>query len=271
MRQRSEMMHLKNDKKRRLDPLPPIFITVAVLLVVIELWQPTLSSDAVLDGMLHGIISRALGSAAFALLISRLGWHIFGAPRDLGAIVSLLPALLVVLNNFPVIGLASGAAKLECTPYYVFIYAVSSFLIGLFEELAFRGVFYMLLLAPRRADTRSVFWVSAISSALFGAIHLVNLFAGAGVGATVLQVGYSFLIGGMCSIALLVSGSVWVPVVLHALFDFGGYLVPTLGSGTVWDAVTVAVTAILGVAVTVYMIVLLIRRGKPCADRLFDQ
>ncbi len=260
----------RDDKKRRPDLLLPIFITVAVLLVVLEIFPPTLSRDPVLDSMLRGIITRALGSAVFAMLAVRLGWHIWGVPRGGRQVISLLPALLVVLNNFPVIGLVSGAAKLECPPHYIVIYALSSLLIGIFEEIAFRGVFYMLLLSSRRDNARSVFGVSALSSALFGAIHLVNLFSGAGVVATFLQVGYSFLIGGMCSIALLVSGSVWVPVMLHALFDFGGYLIPTLGSGTVWDAVTVTVTVILGVAVTVYMIVLLIRCGKPCADRLFD-
>lgn len=257
-------------KKSRVDLLPPIFIAVAAVLALIEIHPPTLSDDPVLDGMLRGIITRALGSAIFALLAVRLGRHILGVP-SWRALILLLPAFLVVINNFPIIGLISGTAGLDSPPHYILIYALSSILVGLFEELAFRGVFYMLLLEPRRDTSRSVFWVSALSSALFGAIHLVNLFAGAGVGTTILQVGYSFLIGGMCSIALLVSGSIWVPVVLHALFDFGGYLVPTLGYGVVWDTATVILTAVLGVAVTIHMILLLIHRGKDCADRLFAE
>ena len=73
----------------------------------------------------------------------------------------------------------------------------------------------------------------------------------------------------MCSIVLIVTGSIWIPVILHALFDFGGYLIPTLGDGIVWDAATVAVTAVLGVAAAVYMTVLLLRVKPQSLDRLF--
>ena len=73
----------------------------------------------------------------------------------------------------------------------------------------------------------------------------------------------------MCSIALLVTGSIWVPILLHALYDFGGYLIPTLGEGIVWDAATVAVTAVLGTAVAVWMTVLLLHVTPQTAGRLF--
>ena len=135
--------------------------------------------------------------------------------------------------------------------------------------MAFRGVFYLLILSTRRDSTKKIFFVTLASSAVFGAVHLFNLFAGAGVGATILQVGYSFLIGGMCSIALLVTGSIWAPILLHALYDFGGYLIPTLGEGIVWDAATVAVTAVLGTAVAVWMTVLLLHVTPQTAGRLF--
>ena len=54
-----------------------------------------------------------------------------------------------------------------------------------------------------------------IDAALFGLWHLTNLLVGADVGATLLQVGYSFLIGGMLSAVLLKTGNIWTGVFRH--------------------------------------------------------
>jgi uncharacterized BrkB/YihY/UPF0761 family membrane protein len=77
---------------------------------------------------------------------------------------------------------------------------------------------------------------------------------GASVGATLLQVGYSFLVGAMCAVVLLLCGSVLPCILLHAVYDFGGLLIPTLGSGRIWNAPTVVLTAALSVAVTLYFL-----------------
>ena len=215
------------------------------------------------------MITRALGGGLFIALTARLGWRIWGLPVSLRVFAAVIPAFAVVINNFPIIGLARGAAYVTAPAWEVSLFALSCLLIGVFEEFAFRGVFYMLLLSTRRDSVKKIFWVTVASSAAFGAVHLFNLLAGAGIGPTLLQVGYSFLIGGMCSIVLIVTGSIWIPVILHALFDFGGYLIPTLGDGIVWDAATVAVTAVLGVAAAVYMTVLLLRVKPQSLDRLF--
>ena len=96
-----------------------------------------------------------------------------------------------------------------------------------------------------------------ISSALFGLIHLANLLEGAGVVETLMQVGYSFLIGGMCSIVLLKTRNILPCILLHTIFDFCGSLIPTLGSGEIWNPPTILFTAVLAVAVSVWMIYLL--------------
>jgi hypothetical protein len=43
------------------------------------------------------------------------------------------------------------------------------------------------------------------------------------------------------------------------MYNFGGTLVPTFGSGTVWDPVTVTVTAVLGITVLLYFLHILSR------------
>ena len=70
----------------------------------------------------------------------------------------------------------------------------------------------------------------------------------------ILQIGYSFLIGAMCSVVLLKTRNIWLCVLLHAVYDFSGTLVPTLGAGTWWDTPTVIFTVILAVATTVYLV-----------------
>lgn len=259
----------QSEKKRRPDPLGAVFCVVVAALVWLEFFPPQLAADETVNSLLLGVITRALGGGLFIALTARLGWRIWGLPVSLRVFAAVIPAFAVVINNFPIIGLARGAAYVTVPAWEVSLFALSCLLIGVFEEFAFRGVFYMLLLSTRRDSVKKIFWVTVASSAAFGAVHLFNLLAGAGIGPTLLQVGYSFLIGGMCSIVLIVTGSIWIPVILHALFDFGGYLIPTLGDGIVWDAATVAVTAVLGVAAAVYMTVLLLRVKPQSLDRLF--
>ena len=108
-----------------------------------------------------------------------------------------------------------------------------------------------------------------LSSAVFAVVHLVNLFMGAGLGATVLQIGYSFLIGGMCSVVLMKTGSIWHCVLLHAVYNFCGGVVPTLGGGDWWDTPTVILTVVLSVLVTAYVVVMLFRMDPRETDKLY--
>ena len=105
-----------------------------------------------------------------------------------------------------------------------------------------------------------------VSSAVFGLVHLVNLLEGAGIGPTVLQVGYSFLIGGMCAIVLLKTGNLIYCVLLHGIYDLGGGLIPTLGRGALWDTPTVILTAVLAVIVTAWLFFVLLRIEPKEAD-----
>ena len=115
---------------------------------------------------------------------------------------------------------------------------------GLFEECAFRGLLFPLLLSAfekrdvRRADVLAIL----ASSAIFGLFHLVNLFAGAGIGPTLLQVGYTFLVGCMFAALTLFTRSVLPAVLIHALYDVGGTAVSLgVADGPQWNAPSVAI------------------------------
>lgn len=220
------------------------------------------------DGTDHAglTVTRACGSVAFVGIILYLGYRPRLAVTPFRAAAVIIPALAVAVNNLPIIPLITGEAVITGNARDMALFAVECLFIGLFEESAFRGVL-LLTVTERYGGTRRGLFLSAlVTSAVFGASHLFNLLGGAGVGATLLQVSYSFLIGGMCSLVLLLTGSLSACVVIHAVYDFSGYLVPRLGEGRIWTPAEVALTAVVGVAVLAYFL-LAARRLDPEAVR----
>lgn len=239
----------------------------AVLFVVYTVVDPKLSADDTTQNLLRSTLSRVLGSAVFLFVLLYQRNRLFAKPTA-ACLPAFLPALAVVVNNFPILSAAGGDAYLT-RPELVPLFALDAWMIGVFEEIAFRGVLFPLLLENRRGTTRQIFRTTVAVSAVFGLVHLVNLIEGAGIGPTLLQVGYSFLIGGMCSIVLLKSGNLLLCILLHAVYDFCGGLYPALGAGSWWDTPTVIWTAVLGTAVFVWMMRILMHIKPEEADRLY--
>lgn len=250
-----------------------IILIPSIALVILETMPIKYSSDEVLNSLIQVIVTRGVGSLVFIPLAIYTGYNVFGLTRRSRGKVLLctLVPLAVVVNNLPIIGLLTGAAYITEPSWYIPIFALEAFMIGLFEEFAFRGVLLPYVLESRRSTTKSIFVATVISSAAFGAVHLFNLFAGAGIGGVILQVGYSFLIGGMCAIVLLYTRCIWICVILHAIYDFCGYLVPTLGEGIIWDAATVTITAILGVFALIFMVIWLSKITPGRVEELYKK
>ncbi len=229
--------------------------------------DPVYSADEKTQILMKTVVTRGLGSIIFMALTLFLGFRIFHKPSR-GWWMAFLPSLAVVINNLPLIALADGSAFVERTELLP-LFLLECLLIGLFEETAFRGRPFLAILEKRRGTTKQIFMTSLISSALFGLVHLANLLEGAGLGATLLQVGYSFLIGGMCTIVLLKTGNLLFCILLHAIFDVGGGLLYTVGGGEQWNTPTVVITAVLVVFVTVWMIRLLLRVHPEETDKFY--
>ncbi len=92
--------------------------------------------------------------------------------------------------------------------------------VGVFEELLTRGV---LLVGLRRRLPEFGVWIA--SCVLFGLLHLLNILAGAAVGATLLQVGFAASFGSTLYLARRLTGNLLLPVLLHAFWDFGSIAV----------------------------------------------
>lgn len=245
----------------------------SLVLVVLETVGITYSSDPTINSLLRVILTRFVGCFVFIPLAIYMKYNVFALAKEKRGkylIYTLVP-LAVVINNFPFIGVLSGNAYITSPTWHVAVFALESLMIGLFEEFAFRGVLLPFVLENRCSSRKSIFWATVISSAAFGGIHIFNLFAGAGIGGVILQVGYSFLIGGMCAIVLLYTRCIWICVLLHAIYDFGGFLIPTLGEGIIWDHTTVTITAILGVFALIFMLIWLSRITPDVVKRLYPE
>lgn len=233
----------------------PVLLISAGILLVMEILRPEFTADPLKNEMLLTVFTRTAGGILFFFLIRENDIRIFGRTSDRRALFCLLPASAAAVNNFPILGLLTGAAQVTASD--LFLLAAQSLAVGFFEEMTFRGFLFPLVLEKHRGQT--VFLPTVLSSAVFAAVHLLNLFSGMSPAAVLLQTGYSFLIGGMCAVVLLKTHSIRFCILLHAVYNFGGTLVPTFGSGVVWDPVTITVTAVLGIAVLLYFLRILYR------------
>ena len=262
----------KTKKLYRVAALVVIAIA-AVILAVFEIGKPVLTEDTLLNGFYTMTVTRMAGAAVFFVLIGYQGYRVLNPIRKpfWRSLLVTLPAFAVVINNLPILPLLNGTAHLTHSGEYLVWYVAECVSIGLFEEAAFRGILLLMICEKKRASSKDLFWSIVKASAVFGAIHLVNLLINASFGGVIQQIGYSFLIGAMCSVVLYKTANLWLCVLLHAVYDFCGGLVPALGEGIIWDTPTIVITVILAVAVTIYMVVLLFRIKPEELDRIYDK
>ena len=252
--------------------LPLVAILVASpLLLWLEYGKP-MTDDPVLLPLMRMSLSRLAAAGVFFVILLVQDYRVLNpwrAPFGRSLLLTL-PAFAVVINNMPILSMIWGDAYIiHGAPVYWIWFALESLAIGLFEEITFRGVILLRFAESRRSTHKGLLWSILLSSAVFGAMHAINLLAGASPVAVLMQVGYSFLIGAMCAVVLFKTANLFLCVVLHAVYDFCGMLLPTLGGGHWWDTPTVVFTAILAVAVTAYMVVLFARMNPRETDRLY--
>ncbi len=229
-------------------------------LLVLEIFQKSIFTSPTYGQNLYVLSSRALGGMACVLFILAFSSKSIIFPRlGIKTFLLFLPCMAVAVNNFPFITFFSGRATIDSSPLVIAVYALSQLAVGFFEEMAFRGCIFTVVLQRCKKNRLGAFLAIVISSLIFGIIHALNIFTGANPGAVVLQIGYSFLIGGMCSVIFLKTSNIWYCVILHAVYNFAGGVVPNCGVGVIWDTPTVILTTVVAVAVAAYVIFLLFK------------
>ncbi len=207
------------------------------------------------DALINSLFKEALGflCASSAVIISviclKMSKRLFAIPEKRGLLLSL-PCLLVSLANFPYGALISKTAVISRTDA-IWIFAVACLLSALLEELIYRGLIFGLLIELTNGKTiKSVL----ISSVIFSLSHAVSIFSGADFGSVILQLGYTFLIGIMLCFAYTVTKSIFVPTVLHAVFNTGGRIVGLLGKGSPWDISFWILTILCGALCAIHIL-----------------
>ena len=225
-------------------------------------------------------ISQALPRIIFtvvaAIFVAKYKFNKIFSCFSFFGVLLMLPALLVSINNAPIVGLISGSVTPNCDIGLVLAYLLYCISVGFFEEIVFRGIIFPLCLIMLKRVKNSVFWSVALSSAVFSISHIVNLFAGMSFPAVLLQLGYTFLIGSMCAISLVKSKNIFVPIFLHAVYDIGGLALVNIGkagglfNGYQWDTLTIIITLVLGVIVFVYMLIILLKNNEKQTKEMFN-
>ncbi len=249
-------------------------VAIAILILgiyeIVGLRRLGIDLDKTTEQLVGMTLTRGLGGIVFLVLLWYLEYNVLSPIRKpfWRSLVFCIPAFCVVINNLHIYTLIMGVEKVTAGGGMIALLALECFCVGLFEEMAFRGVVFLGILERRSARALDIVIGIIISSVIFGVVHSLNFFY-MSPGAVLQQIGYSFLIGAMCSVVLVRTKNIWLCVVLHAIFNFGGALVPTLGTGFVWDTPTIVVTVIIAVCTTVYMTVSLIRTPISELDEIY--
>ena len=245
-----------------------------ILLLVCEIFG--FSSIVGLEGRiadsLDMTVTRALGGIAFIAMLVNLGYRVLDPFKKpfWSSILYALPAFIIAVNNFHFSQVIKGNARLTDSWSSVALLFLECMCVGFFEESAFRGVVFLGLLRRNPNNRLWAFASIAISSAVFGLVHLINIFESSPV-AVLMQIGYSALIGAMCAVILMKTANLWLCVVIHGLFNFAGAVIPRCGVGEIWDSFTVILTVIVSLAVLAYMIALFVKDEMSAVEEIYKK
>lgn len=216
-------------------------------------------TDLTLGKLVEDTVPRLAVSIFLIVFMLMKGYAETFKPKWRGTyILWSVPCFLVAIVNFPFSAVIRGVAVIERVDL-LWLFLLKCVAIALLEEIFFRALLLPLFM-ERFAPNRYRVLISVLcSSILFALIHLLNLFFGAGVGATLLQVGYTFLIGCMLAVMMLKTKNIWLCIIVHAVFDVGGLIISDLGRGVFQDTVFWVLTAVVGLLCTVHVILSLRR------------
>jgi len=193
-----------------LTAIPPVAVGLAEVIadVAEHNGRPLTATGKFLARIVMLLVSIGIGTLIARHLggLRQIGWR----PLEAGSLRRVwwfLPVLAVEGAYF-VTAVDPHAAGVP-----VLLLALFALLVGIHEELYYRGLIIQML---RRFEWRTL---ALVACALFALPHLSNLAAGASVGYTALQVAYAFLFGLVALEIVTLTGSLWPAMVWHAVHD----------------------------------------------------
>lgn len=252
-----ERRHRPSGRMRKKDRILLAALIVAIVAeLIFRFTAIKLVKDEVLNDLVITIITRAVTGICLLVILVDLKYEVFRKPRGKD-LAFALPFLILVVNNFPFASVILKDAHLVYPAGYVAVFVLSCLAVGFSEEIAFRGIVFNYLLAEK--GEKPVLWAVIVQAVVFALMHVFNLFFGAGIGSVLLQIGYTFLIGAMLAIVLYRTRNIWICIILHTIYNFGGMLLPTLGTGSWPHLITVIITVVISLIVTAYVFTIIIK------------
>lgn len=231
------------------------FVALCALMLVFEVIDIPFVRNKTYNRLLNNVLPPFLGGIAVCLLVCSGGYKVFGKPKNL---LYLIPCLIIAIDNFPFAAYFADKMTLVYTkPLHFLLFILYCLSVGLFEELIFRVIIFSFLADLFSKDKKGFLKTFVLSSVIFGIVHLMNILSGASVPATLLQVVYTTLTGGLFAFAFIKTQNVLFAAFIHALYNFCGLLFTTdlgLGNGSVLDVPTVVTMAIVCVLTGIFVL-----------------
>lgn len=219
------------DERHRLQPTVTVGIVVGVVYTIILSTVQQLAGvpydeffDSASNTWRAPVLSLAIGSV---LLLGFLAWArwdlVWRDPARLP--VSRLAWFLLGLFTVCIVVRGAGISWADIDPELLAAVLCLGVLVGLSEELLFRGIFLRCMRNGRMSEGAAALWTAAA----FGLFHLPNVFLGTGItGLT------QVVLAGLSGIALyyfrVAFGALVVGMVMHGLFDITTFLSPDYGA-----------------------------------------
>lgn len=230
-----------------------LILILCVATLLLDFFKISYSKNELHNKYIAKIVQQGIGVFAALLLLKRLNVKIFGMPQQ-G--LYLILGLIVAIDNFQWSSFLNGNMELiNNKPLDFLLFGGYCLSVGLFEECIFRGVIFSLLAGQFSKDKSGLWKTYIVSSLIFAAAHLMN---GLSFG-TILQVGYTFLTGGLFGFILMKTKNVFCCGFIHALYNFGGLLFETsenmgLGTGVIFDLGTVLTMFVISVIAGIFVL-----------------
>lgn len=188
-----------------------ILLTVINKITGIKYTELIKNENNIKKGLLIPVAICTLILFIFLLLTNNISDVFSFSPTVNNKFLWVVPIIIVlgIIARFSKYNLASFTKK--GIIYLIF----SAFLVGFSEELLVRG----FVVNQLNDANYNLFWIAIISSLIFGLLHSVNFLTGQDAKTTAMQVITTTLIGINFFVVLTLTGSLWVPILLHFLHD----------------------------------------------------
>ncbi len=186
--------------------------------------------------------------------------------------IVILSIIVLFSNAGQLIGTKINTSNLVSLIVYVI-------LIGLFEEIFFRGIIENELLEKYSSNKKEVIVSIIISGVIFGTVHLTNLLAGQDLLTTMMQFVQTMAIGILFGTVYYKTRNIWAMIFIHSFYDFSVLLseVNLITNCGYADNVPISITAASMVASLILSLIYLLysasifeeKKKKICNNGIF--